>query len=722
MTEKFYKNEMDKELLLNLELQKKLSMTVPKKYKQQTKTTFITQQMMDDYKDQFKELYKRDGKNYKYRLPEQEPDLETLDNYIKTHKIDIGISMEEINKIIDLIEIKQARYMELKNELLPDLRYAIEDLNKEINRFFQDKEKIMFDDLPTTKILDNRIKNYRNQIKQFEKDREQFVIEQNNIVNEVSNLQNQLIKQYELKDNYENVKDTVENINKKKLADYAETLRILNDGNIDVKQLENETEDEFLDRLADIAAIEEDPTQATLFNITEFKKNFKTILNSDWKIENIIRSLDIDDIFIINKQFQAFKKQVMEKYGINNPVLTIEDYINIIKTYTIINSSDLTPPKIQGSLEEQQEIDRIKAEEVGVEDAQSLLDTDNIVYKIIDNDKTLQLITLDRKNAYLKIDSDFDVYYSSDNQQYKLINKTTIITSLNDLLKNILKLSNYDYNDIVHNIASVEAFNRGEIGEMRKKGDKIERTFDYKINDISLEGLATLLQFLGVQEELDLIKKSKLSPYYILIDELLKKREDTETTGERENTETTGEGLRKKKPIKKKTKLKKPKKQLNIIKGAGVKEVAKRCEFGKLVVALNKLYQNNMLSITDKNNINIPGLPNTKVSDLFVDLIMKICNNEDIDKNNIYDLPENEIILFNVVIQKAGLKKKFNIDNKKTIQSLKDRLELVEGQIRAGNTNETVKKEMYDIVFKMAALGVVSLSMARKYYKDVFKI
>ena len=100
---------------------------------------------------------------------------------------------------------------------------------------------------------------------------------------------------------------------------------------------------------------------------------------------------------------------------------------------------------------------------------------------------------------------------------------------------------------------------------------------------------------------------------------------------------------------------------------------------------------------------------------------MKICNNEDIDKNIIYDLSEKEQLLFNALVQKAGLKKKFNIDNTKTIQTLKNRLELLEGQIKAGNTNQTLKKELYDVVFKMANLGVVTLSSARKYYKEITK-
>lgn len=74
------------------------------------------------------------------------------------------------------------------------------------------------------------------------------------------------------------------------------------------------------------------------------------------------------------------------------------------------------------------------------------------------------------------------------------------------------------------------------------------------------------------------------------------------------------------------------------------------------------------------------------------------------------------------MIKKAGLTKKYNIDNTKAIKLLKARLELVEGEILAGNTNEEIKKELYDIVFKLANLGATSLSNSRKYYKDVVKL
>jgi hypothetical protein len=101
---------------------------------------------------------------------------------------------------------------------------------------------------------------------------------------------------------------------------------------------------------------------------------------------------------------------------------------------------------------------------------------------------------------------------------------------------------------------------------------------------------------------------------------------------------------------------------------------------------------------------------------------MKICNNEDINKNDVLVLNDKDTILYSVLMNKSGLKKKYNIDNSKSIKALKDRLELVEGEMLAGNTNNDIQKELYDIVFKLANLGAITLSSARKYYKNTSKL
>ncbi len=64
---------------------------------------------------------------------------------------------------------------------------------------------------------------------------------------------------------------------------------------------------------------------------------------------------------------------------------------------------------------------------------------------------------------------------------------------------------------------------------------------------------------------------------------------------------------------------------------------------------------------------------------------------------------------------------KTKVDSKNVIKRLKERLVLVEGEIKAGNDNKDNFKELYGIVFKLSNLGAVSLSEGRKYHKELVK-
>ncbi len=121
---------------------------------------------------------------------------------------------------------------------------------------------------------------------------------------------------------------------------------------------------------------------------------------------------------------------------------------------------------------------------------------------------------------------------------------------------------------------------------------------------------------------------------------------------------------------------------------------------------------------------NIQGIPNKRVSNEFVDLIMKIIDDvAETTKDDLYSLDEKEQELYNILMYKSGFYKegKTKVDSKNVIKRLKERLVLVEGEIKAGNNNKDNLKELYSIVFKLSNLGAVSLSEGRKYYKELVK-
>jgi hypothetical protein len=749
MSDSFYKSEMDREMLLNIEIQKQNLKSLPEKFKPQKKTVSpVTQQMIDDYKQQFRDSYKRskDGtaQFYKFLIPEALPTLESLDKgkLLREGKLLLILDDDEIKEVNNQINIYLDLYNRNENINIPELLKEIKEYKEDINKTSIDrlellefkKSLVSLDDINKYEPLikedllnfDNEINEYNNLIKDTNDNINELANDNKKYLDNIRLLKNQLEENDENKIKNEKALYTIEQDNKKKLADYAETLRIMNEGQISIEQAPGESETDFLKRLADVALIEEDLTRARLFNTNEFKKNLKTIIKSEWKIENLVKSFNNDSQFLLNKTFAGFKKYFIKVYGAGNQNLEVEEYISLINGY--LDSTDLSKIKKEKKEREEEtkgeiydEIDEIdKIDEIqpppppfprppptareffGIPDEENnneIPQTSIFATPVTDlpeveatalppppksiRELTLQDVKISKEDDFLR----FENTANNKNIYFKLIEPTEKrgIVTANKIIK--YSLNNIDYEDV----GKGSAFS-GKFITRLKLIDPSNNDLNVIINMISSGYGLTVTRFIDF---FDSIK--------------------------------SGEGLRKSTRFKKSTrgkseKLKKTKKKPVVQKGASIKTVPTHCQFGKTIILLNKLYQNNILSVKDSNNINIQGIPNSKVDDKFVNIILGICNDEEVNKKDIDTLSEKDFILINVLMKKAGLTKKYNIDNTKAIKLLKDRLELVEGQILAGNTNEEIKKELYDIVFKLANLGATSLSNSRKYYKDVVKL
>ena len=116
----------------------------------------------------------------------------------------------------------------------------------------------------------------------------------------------------ETADNYSNLRASIVSKNQTIVRDYENNIRILNEGKINKAQQPDESEDDYMRRLDDMVDVEYDDTEleekAYLANINEFKTNMKTLLSTEWKIENIMNELGTDKVFILNKTFPTFEK------------------------------------------------------------------------------------------------------------------------------------------------------------------------------------------------------------------------------------------------------------------------------------------------------------------------------------------------------------------------------------------------------------------------------
>lgn len=159
--------------------------------------------------------------------------------------------------------------------------------------------------------------------------------------------------------------------------------------------------------------------------------------------------------------------------------------------------------------------------------------------------------------------------------------------------------------------------------------------------------------------------------------------------------------------------------------GRGMKpikhELPNLIEFGKVKISPRKLYYNNTLVIKHKTGNSLSGIPNTRVSDKFGDIVLGVLQGRQPTVSDFKALDMNEKALYDSLIRVAGLHKELENNFDETKHQMKNRLELLEGEIGAGNNNPAIKKEMHGLVHKMAACGMVGYGDGRKYLKSMFR-
>ena len=136
---------------------------------------------------------------------------------------------------------------------------------------------------------------------------------------------------------------------------------------------------------------------------------------------------------------------------------------------------------------------------------------------------------------------------------------------------------------------------------------------------------------------------------------------------------------------------------------------------GNVIVLLNKLYYKSILSVKDKKNNNIHGFPTLKVSEPFVNIIMKLYHNEKITKHDLNILTSNESELYDSFLYLSGLKYHHYNNIEMTVKEIKKRVELIEGIIEAGNNNNDLLIELTQLLNKLVVLGVLTRNQMNKH-------
>jgi ABC-type transporter MlaC component len=126
-----------------------------------------------------------------------------------------------------------------------------------------------------------------------------------------------------------------------------------------------------------------------------------------------------------------------------------------------------------------------------------------------------------------------------------------------------------------------------------------------------------------------------------------------------------------------------------------------------------------LLGIRNKNNRQVTGIPNVMVSDTLVHLIFKILDGSNITKSDLSVLKPHEKIIYDKLMKLSGFYKTMVNSVDDTLSEIKKRLELISGEIEAGNNNKELLKEAHQILHSMAQMKVITHVEASKYYKDL---
>jgi hypothetical protein len=158
--------------------------------------------------------------------------------------------------------------------------------------------------------------------------------------------------------------------------------------------------------------------------------------------------------------------------------------------------------------------------------------------------------------------------------------------------------------------------------------------------------------------------------------------------------------------------------------GRGMKpirhELPNLIDFGRIKISPRKLYYRNTLVQKGKSGGSLNGFNNVRVSDKFSDIVLGLLQGRQPTVSDFKALDLNEKGVYDSLIKLAGLDKQVENNFGETKQHLRNRLELLEGQHLAGNSNPAIKKELHALVKRMAGVGMITHPDGQKYMESLF--
>ena len=447
-----------------------------------------------------------------------------------------------------------------------------------------------------------------------------------------------------------------------KVKAYKDTLNLLNKGQFNTQQEFGETDDDYLNRLRNNAEIEVPQEQAedmVFLTNSRFRKNMKNLLRSNTIIEQLLNTISNLDKLEINKRFAYFKNEFEKIFGLNNNQINVQDILNFIE-------------KFKSKFVEKQEK---KNDELNFDMENNEEDEENRVKEDEEYPKEINIRIKRRKiknQTPIKTQEEHDQEhrpFEYPEEEHRPFTYTFLDEKFHFYIAVKNNLKNLTYKFLVS-----ESGQKGSFIEIKEK--------DYKQRAIVQDLYADLMTTFGTRSKSELAKRIAMQHPECVI-----KYEDTIKHGRNQ-------------PV-----------------GYGIKSdiKSKYAQLGRYQVNLQSLYYKNFFKLYSMNGDKV-GDRGVKVSDLFVRLICQLVEGKKPSHEEIHLLPSTELHLFNWTIQKCGLKSKHSsVSLNLTVNELKKRLELLEGEISIGNDNPEIVKEIINILHHLKDFNVISNKKIKNY-------
>ena len=505
----------------------------------------------------------------------------------------------------------------------------------------------------------------------------------------------------------------------------------LNQGKIEVTRQLNETDDEFLARLKQMGNIFVDPADMEKQIVTEIlmkaKKNILELTSDYGKAESVTRMLNDNERFQMNKVFPMIKKEYSEKFGINNKNLDDVEMTQFIKNKIETGQALISPAEKVEKQKISTKLRQFKKPQL-----------EAIIDELNRDDPTLGLKKGTIKEMVDELDSK-DIY---DAPRFRALlrmpnpaTETAPIMPVAPATRSSVSSLSVESEppplrpDGRPSMAAILA------GAPKKKSSPAAAPAPPTGRPSMVDILAGAPKKKGApaaeappprpEAPPDLLsalrdKATKLTPGSERVlrpraekppppesemeRKLRLRREALEPTPTvapaDDDDDWTGEGF----------------------SGRGIKNhiLPSTVPFGKIALDLNKLFYQNILSIKRHNGNKIIGHKNKRVSDNFVDIIMKMFDDKPITQSDLKNIKDEQMLYDNLIVQ-SGLHKlkKIPTNIEQTSEQMKNRLGLITGEIEAGNSNKSLLTELHELLFKMVRVHLISKNAAAAYYKNI---